>query len=229
MYFSKAELNREANPNQLAVVLCGNEYREHQMLWKLFPDIDKNAETKDRIFLFRREFDKWPIFYVVSAIKPDGGGDGLWTIQSKEYNPKVHEGQRLAFKLRVNPVRSKGEKGKRGTRHDVVMDAKRNPENIGVDGKGRKPISEVVAEEGFKWLSARASNSGFLFEAGEIRADGYRQHFLSKGGKNPIRFSTLDFEGMLTVTDSVKFVKTLFCGIGPAKGFGCGLMLVRNA
>ncbi len=33
-----------------------------------------------------------------------------------------------------------------------------------------------------------------------------------------------------TVTDPVAFVeKCLFGGIGPAKGFGCGLMLVRRA
>ncbi len=43
-----------------------------------------------------------------------------------------------------------------------------------------------------------------------------------------IRFSTLDFEGILTVENTNEFTRMLFAGIGPAKAFGCGLMLVRR-
>jgi len=43
-----------------------------------------------------------------------------------------------------------------------------------------------------------------------------------------ITFSTLDFSGILGVTDPGQFRNTLFNGIGPAKGFGCGLMMVKR-
>jgi CRISPR system Cascade subunit CasE len=237
MYFSKVALRQDADPNHLAGLLGGNEYREHQILWKFFPGVEKGTETKEngkeeRAFLFRRESGKWPCFYIVSSRKPlaDGGNGDLWIHQSKEYSPQIHSGQRLAFSLRVNPVRSKapGEKGKRGIRHDVVMEAKTRLKQSG-KAKGQwQPTPELVAEEGWKWLSVKAPKYGFAVEKGKLRIDGYRQHWLSKHGGKPIRFSTLDFEGSLTVTDPVKFKEILFNGIGPAKGFGCGLMLVRK-
>ena len=40
--------------------------------------------------------------------------------------------------------------------------------------------------------------------------------------------STLDFSGLLTVTAPEKFLSALYGGIGPAKGFGCGLLLVKR-
>jgi CRISPR system Cascade subunit CasE len=57
--------------------------------------------------------------------------------------------------------------------------------------------------------------------------DGYRtwrQHFGSKG----IELATVDFEGTLEVADPARFLDALVRGVGPAKAFGCGLMLVRR-
>lgn len=81
-----------------------------------------------------------------------------------------------------------------------------------------------------RWLLDRAASHGFSVSPEGIRADSYRQHRLSKGkGNQPVTFSTVDFNGILTVTEPNVFVeKCLFDGIGPAKGFGCGLMLVRR-
>jgi CRISPR system Cascade subunit CasE len=75
---------------------------------------------------------------------------------------------------------------------------------------------------------------GFLVEDDEetqrVRVDGYSQHRLYKNkGCKPVELSTLEFNGILTVTDPATFVeKCLFTGIGPAKGFGCGLMLAKR-
>jgi CRISPR system Cascade subunit CasE len=51
----------------------------------------------------------------------------------------------------------------------------------------------------------------------------------SESKNNLIRYSTIDFQGVLNVTDSEKFQAVLFKGIGKAKAFGCGLMLVKRA
>ena len=225
MYFSRVEFIRSASVNRLAGLLGGNEYRDHQILWKLFPGVEK------RDFIFRRE-DRggWPIFFIVSARTPVVSEENLWTIQTKEYAPKVQVGQRLAFSLRVNPVRSKpvGGERKRGVRHDVVMEAKTKLKEAGTSRDLWKATPELVAEEGRKWLSAKATNHGFSVATNEVNADGYRQHWLAKSGHEPIRFSTLDFQGVLTVEDSGKFLETLYHGLGPAKGFGCGLLMVRR-
>jgi CRISPR system Cascade subunit CasE len=39
----------------------------------------------------------------------------------------------------------------------------------------------------------------------------------------------LDFEGVLEVTDPVRFLAALANGFGRARAFGCGLMLIRRA
>lgn len=225
MYFSKVELKRSAAMNRLAVLIGGNEYRDHQILWKLFPGMEK------RDFIYRREDrNGWPCYYVVSVSNPIVDDEKVWIVQSKEYAPKVQAGRRFSFSLRANPVRSKppGREGKRGVRHDVVMAAKTRLEQDGVPKDQMKRTAELAAEEGWKWLSTRASKHGFTVEKEKVRVDGYRQHWLSRRGHEPIRFSTLDFHGVLTVEDSGRFLETLYQGLGPAKGFGCGLLMIRR-
>ena len=64
-----------------------------------------------------------------------------------------------------------------------------------------------------------------LGKLGEARAA-----TLFKGkGANPVKFSTLEFNGILSVINADVFIeKCLFNGLGPGKAFGCGLMLVRR-
>jgi len=62
-----------------------------------------------------------------------------------------------------------------------------------------------------------------------VRVDGYQQQSGRKKSSNKaIRHSTLDFTGTLSVVEPEKFIQALYKGIGPAKAFGCGLMLVRR-
>ncbi len=51
---------------------------------------------------------------------------------------------------------------------------------------------------------------------------------MKRNGGKQVSLSTLEFNGVLTVADPKLFLETLYEGIGPAKGFGCGLMLVRR-
>ena len=44
-----------------------------------------------------------------------------------------------------------------------------------------------------------------------------------------LRFSTVDLSGELTVLEPEIFANALYDGIGHAKAFGCGLLLVRRA
>ncbi len=59
-----------------------------------------------------------------------------------------------------------------------------------------------------------------------MRADGY--HTWQKHGAKSIKLSMLDLEGFLMVVDPKAFAEALYNGVGPAKGFGCGLLLVRR-
>ena len=74
--------------------------------------------------------------------------------------------------------------------------------------------------------SCRGTCSSTSRGGGRLRVDGHRVH--RKLGRHGIVVSTLDFEGELRVTDPEAFLSALSNGIGPAKAFGCGLMLVRR-
>ena len=197
-----------------------------------------------------------PTFYVLSPVVPDDK-DGVWHIEPKPYRPDIRNGNRLAFKLRVNPIRhdkrerteteieawrasreGRGLKEKDPTkkriRHDVVMEAKKRIGFKTLPRDRRPHVATLIQKAGMTWLKEKEEKFGFFVEDNQekpqVRVDGYLQHTLYKGrGTRPITFSTLDFDGILTVIDPDIFVtKCLFTGIGPAKAFGCGLMLVRR-
>lgn len=134
----------------------------------------------------------------------------------------------MAFVLRANQVVRKisdDQAVKTRRRDDLVADFKKRRYP---DKDSRPPLGQILQEAGAAWLAARAERNGFLLES--VRADGYRQHRIYKrGAEQPITLSTLEFEGVLSVEAPALFTEKLFQGIGPAKGFGCGLLLVRRA
>lgn len=201
-------------------------YGQHQALWKLF-EVAKEERTDRAEFLFRAESkDHLPVFYLLSQRQPCDSA-GLWHIESRPYHPDIQIGDRLAFKLRVNPVVTRaGEMGSRSKRHDVVMDAKHqmNWKNL---PEGRRPTLACLAQKaGETWLRARAERLGCKFDDATLRADGYQTW--RKHSAKSIELSMLDLEGYLTVADPTTFIDALCKGVGPAKGFGCGLLLVRR-
>jgi CRISPR system Cascade subunit CasE len=166
----------------------------------------------------------------VSSRCPERHGD-FWRIESREYAPKLMVGERLRFDLRANPVVTHARDGKK-KRHDVVMQAKkvllteRGLTNWTQWQADDKPLLyELVRSSCLQWLTTRARRSGFAIDEASLAVDGYSQH---RGKHDQIRFSTVDFSGELTVTDPGSLSKTLVAGVGHAKAFGCGLLLVRR-
>ena len=224
MYFSRIRLRSDANTEALSRQLCETgSYREHQMLWRLFGD-DPDAK---RDFLFRRDDQNgWPQFYVVSRRRPADQGN-VWQIDQQEYHPKLCSGQRLAFSLRANPVITRKDSTGKSKRHDLVMDLKKQSGWKETSIFDRNPLYELVQQAGETWLTSRLEKNGAKLET--LNAEGYIQHQAQKKGSiRPIRYSTLDLAGTLSVTDPEAFTQTLYQGLGPAKAFGCGLLLVRR-
>jgi CRISPR system Cascade subunit CasE len=52
---------------------------------------------------------------------------------------------------------------------------------------------------------------------------------LIKARNKQIRFSSVDFNGILIVTEKNKFYRALFKGIGREKAFGCGLLMIKRS
>jgi CRISPR system Cascade subunit CasE len=222
-YLSRIRLKPSLDLAQLAKALPSDAYAEHKLIWQLFSE---SSDTRD--FLFRREQQgHWPFFYVLSRREP-ADTKSLWDIESRLFRPRLASGERLAFVLRANPVRvrkiSDDPAIKTRRRDDMVADLKKRRYP---DRQQRPPMAAIVHEAGAEWLVERAERCGFEIES--VHADGYRQHRLYKpGADKPIMMSTLEFNGVLRVLHVERFVETLHHGIGPAKAFGCGLLLVRR-
>jgi len=84
------------------------------------------------------------------------------------------------------------------------------------------------------WLQTRAAACGFALARGDddtplVRVTGYRPHRLFRSGGEALQFSSLDFDGTLTVVDPERLHAGVHRGIGGGKAFGCGLLLLRPA
>jgi CRISPR system Cascade subunit CasE len=224
MYLSRVRIEKDQPDFEKIANLIGDAYSTHRFLWQLFPDSSPNAK---RDFLYRQDQDSdgWHIFYVLSERKPQPIPK-VFSVISKEYDPVLHEGDRLFFSLRANPTITRKISEKKYQHHDVVMDAKRQ---IKQDKAHSVYLPKIVREIGYQWLSAQAERHGFAIQPENVIADGYFQHRIYKPENKPIRFSTVDFIGRLVVTEPDEFKKVLYAGLGRAKSFGCGLMLIRRA
>lgn len=186
------------------------EYVMHQWLWDLFPG------GKERQFLYRREELQGAFrFFVLSQERP--AERDTFTIECRSFAPELCTGQQLCFNLRANPTICKA-----GKRHDLLMEAKRQV-------RGQAEGSDVWLHQqqaALDWLAAQGERSGFTLL--DTSVDAYRQQQLRReNSRQLIQFSSVDYTGMLTVTDPGLFVQRLSQGYGKSRAFGCGLMLIK--
>jgi CRISPR system Cascade subunit CasE len=226
MYFSRLTLKEDCADSALVARKIGVDgYKTHQLLWSVFEE-DPSA---GRDFLYRRDdMGKSFRIFIVSS-RPPVHDHGIWRIETKTYDPIISNGDKLAFKLRVNPVvtRRVGPR-KRHARHDVVMNAKMELKESS-DSRPLLPQAEIVDRAGREWIEKKAPKFGFKPMEETLRVGGYNKlRFFKKSGRHTVHISVLDFSGVLLVTAAQLFKDALFNGIGPAKSFGCGLMMVRR-
>ena len=204
-----------------------NAYEEHQWLWRFLPAPPGTA----RSFVFRRrDADGLPRFYVVSHSAPTSPTP-QWQVQSRPYAPSLAAGDHLAFELRANPVVTVKTAQGKAARHDVVMQArtlllKEQHLTHWADWTApeRPSMPALVQQSCSAWLLARCERLGIRLDVRALNADGYEQH---QGKRGQLRFSTVDFSGHLTVVDPTALHSALVGGVGHAKAFGCGLLLIR--
>ncbi|MEO7854903.1 MAG: type I-E CRISPR-associated protein Cas6/Cse3/CasE [Rubrivivax sp.] len=207
---------------------AGSAYTEHQWIWRFLPAAVGTA----RSFLFRRrDVDGLPRFYVVSEHEPVAPSPH-WQVVSKRYTPQLSPGDPLAFELRANPVITVRSANGKAARHDVVMQEKtrllkdrRLMRWADWQTPDRPPLQDLVQRTCSQWLLARCQRLGITINDDTLSVEGYEQH---RGKNGELRFSTVDFSGSLRVVNADALRVALFGGIGHAKAFGCGLMLVRR-
>ena len=213
MFMTRAALK----PSSLGALLAHAASNDgaHQLIWTLFPDPDA-----ERDFLFRSTGEN--AFIIVSK-RPPEDAHALWPLDTKVYTPDLKTGDRYGIVLRAHPPMSAKTSGaRRGPRVDAVMHAKRPRAERSV------PPPDTIAETAaLDWLLRRGARLGAAFDADRCAAAGYQTNRINRKGADPIQFASVEYEGALTVQDADLFRSALIKGIGKAKAFGCGLLLIR--
>ncbi|KPN62646.1 CRISPR system Cascade subunit CasE [Aliiroseovarius crassostreae] len=227
LYLSKLQIARDPQVAALGALLDPNEGgakmdAHHRLIWSAFAG-DPDAK---RDFLWRADGNGR---FLVLSHRPPQPTPFFDPPQTKEFAPDLRAGDRLGFVLRVNATRTEktGERtasGKERKRHiDLVMDAL--PPK-GPDRADRR--MEIAGQVARTWLDGQGSRRGFAPD--QLTVEDYAVQRFAKGrGQRPVTFGVLDLSGQLRVTDPAAFLTTLSQGLGRAKAFGCGLMLIRRA
>ena len=130
--------------------------------------------------------------------------------QTKSYDTlleRIQNGSAWRFRLTANPTKSikAPEPGRRGT-----------------------VCAHMTPEYQLKWLLDRCEAHGFSIDPEEVMVtkSQWQRFYKGEQRKNPVSLLSVTFEGILTVTDEVRFRQTLVEGLGRGKAFGLGLLTV---
>jgi CRISPR system Cascade subunit CasE len=203
----------------------------HRLIWHLFA----GTNGADRPFLFRREAAPGPggrsRFLILSRVPP--APSPLFDIETKPFEPRLRAGDLLRFSLTANPTVSlsqhEGRSASNGRPRSKPVDVVMAALHAVVPGERAAARPGAIRTTGRAWLEAQGARAGFALDEPDdtLAVDGYGQHRLARGARSYV--ATLDFEGVLRVTDPSAFLARLAQGFGRARGFGCGLMLIRRA
>lgn len=178
-------------------------YRWHQALWRAFPG--RNGEARD--FLSRvDEKGPWVEALVLSPTAPVPQPWGRW--ETRAVAPGFLRHTRYVFALRANPTVKRvvrvesGERQKNGRRTRIC-----SPDDLRA------------------WIEKKAADSGFRVEGG-LAVDPPVDQLCWRGPRKIVH-ARVDYRGVLSVTEVEAFERAYRTGIGSAKAFGFGLLLLR--
>ena len=206
MYLSRVEIrHRQAR----------NPYNVHCCLWTLFPgqprESRKDNESSRQGFLYRfenRSFGRPTRILLQSRLEPTPS-DKVSLLNYREIDPTPKKGQVLAFLLTGNPIKT-------------IKDTEKTSKLNKTREQCRVPL--VREEEQIDWLSRKFSGAASL-ETVTVRP---HEPLYFRKGKKGGKLVPVTFEGLIKVQDSGGLRKHLENGLGPAKAFGCGLLLLRR-
>lgn len=223
MYLHKITIDSEALRRDRKIYQ--DVYLLHKKIWEL---VSRN-ENQKRDFLYRVEYDAYQNIKHIYLLAPNqiSSQKNIKIAVSPRYQPQLETGEFLFFKLRANPIIKRKENGK-AKEYSLVMDAKHQFKKNGQNYQEQFSLDELIHDVGMKWLIRKGEQHGFSVKQFEVRTNNDCEYSVKFPGKKVFTLRTLDFEGKLKIVDADRFKKSLFNGIGSAKAFGCGLMLVRR-
>lgn len=192
----------------------------HKAVSKLFPARlpgEPQARRAEAGVLYRLDIvDAVPTVLVQSLVPPELVPAGHRTITVPGTALAGGVGQRVAFRLAVNPV-------VRTTRHyeDAAKRTVAHGSNV-AGGQAtrtghRKQTARVVRpDEITEWVAAKVAPA-----LGDIEIMSHRRD-KTRSGRHQIAIDTID--GVATVTDPNALCRLRLTGVGRSKAYGCGLL-----
>ena len=195
-----------------------DSYDWHQKIWRAFPGRDGTA----RDFLTRLDpLDRQLRLLVLSGTRPERPAwcpEPAW--QSKEIPSGFLDGGAYQFSLVANPTRKTrmftedGARAAQGRRKFITHREDR-------PGPAGKPQAGLLS-----WLARKAGVGGFaLPDLAAVRTVPRPRQYFNKGGQLGLH-GGVEFQGVLRVVDPEKFREAFVHGIGSAKAFGFGMLVL---
>lgn len=226
MYISRFSFNRARRQTRL---LLANPQALHAQVLESFAP-SQHTETSAGRVLWRVDSDvNTSTLFITSPERPDltafvegSGWPTSETWQTREYIQRIESirlGQKWGFRFTGNPV---------STKRQDAPELDKRPRGV--------RVPHVTPEQQLNWLLERSNAAGFMCVTEphpEVSVSNRREVRFHKNNldipssrKNMVTLRTAQFDGLLTVTNADAFKRTLTFGLGPAKGYGCGLLTV---
>lgn len=201
-YLTQAKIDHET----VAKRDLRNTYDWHQAVWKAFPGRD--GQPRDFLTRLDERADGFQLLIVSPEIptRPDWCPVECW--KSKPIPESYFTKRRYAFQLCANPTKKI---------------TKLKPD--GSPTKNGKRVPLRTREELVAWMRRKGEQGGFVAEEATLRTIPRGREYFQKSGQDG-HHSAVEFQGVLTVTDPTKFHETFTRGLGSAKAFGFGLLVI---
>jgi CRISPR system Cascade subunit CasE len=185
-----------------------DSYHWHQRLWRCFPgQPDRKRDFLIRIDTLDGGFRLW-MLSPSRPTCPDWCPPECFAV--KEVGESFLSHRYYAFSLRANPVKCLVQRNGRGER-----------------SRHGKRVPLIKPDELRTWLDRKGEQGGFRITGNPPLDIGpmVKNHFRKR--EQAACHGGVEFRGVLEVTDPSAFKETYHTGIGSAKGFGFGLLLLK--
>lgn len=185
-----------------------DSYDWHQAVWKAFPGRDR--ERRDFLTRLDRRREGFRLL-IVSPIEPVHpawcpAGSECW--KTTPIPEAYFTRRRYAFQLCGNPTRKV---------------AVHNPDGSFRKNGRRVPLG--TREDLVAWINRKGEQGGFSVAEEVLRTFSRGREYFEKNGMRGLH-SAVEFQGVLAVTDPATFFETFSRGVGSAKAFGFGLLVI---
>ena len=182
-----------------------DSYDWHQRVWEAF----RGRDGEKRDFLTR--VDEVDEAYRILVVSPSAPTKPDWCptdcFKTKAIPEDFFSAGSFRFSLLANPTKKLVVRNEEGERK-----------------KNGKRIALTKREDLLAWMQRKAEAGGFTIgDVETLRTIPKPRSYFQKAGMSGVHYA-VEFQGVLTVTDSALFRNTFTNGIGSAKAFGFGLL-----